>query len=289
MDDMEGPEVPRALRDPDARSLRRRLLEAPHMRPLNEYVAGLRKRPGVEVLDFDPLDGGVDACILFLFEKPGRMTVDDGRGSGFISRDNDDPTAEHTFRFMRKARIPRKRAVIWNVIPWWNGTRKVTDAELREGAEETRRLTGLLPRLRAVVFVGEKASRAPASGKYQLGFLLVPSPLADRESHPARRMVRGPVGLGRGGNRRRAEVTDRFPQFVVAPAPHASDVPSNELESFRRADLIMEATDEAGESSYIAVEISFTVNGRDTDRAMLSFSVPEESPCRNRFRTSSVK
>ena len=139
MDDMEGPEVPRALRDPDARSLRRRLLEAPH---------------------FDPLDGGVDACILFLFEKPGRMTVDDGRGSGFISRDNDDPTAEHTFRFMRKARIPRKRAVTWNVIPWWNGTRKVTNAELREGAEETRRLTGLLPRLRAVVFVGEKASRA---------------------------------------------------------------------------------------------------------------------------------
>ena len=88
-------------------------------------------------------------------------------------------------------------------------------------------------------------------------------------------MVRDPVGLGRGGNRRRAEVTDRFPQFVGAPAPHASDVPSNELESSRRADLIMEATDEAGESSYIAVEISFTVNGRDTDRAMLSFSVPE--------------
>ena len=47
-----------------------------------------------------------------------------------------------------------------------------------------------------------------------------------------------------------------------------SGVPPNELESFRRADLIMEATDEAGESSYIAVEISFTVNGRDTDRAI---------------------
>ena len=47
-----------------------------------------------------------------------------------------------------------------------------------------------------------------------------------------------------------------------------SGVPPNELESFRRADLIMEATDEADESSYIAVEISFTVNGRDTDRAI---------------------
>lgn len=159
---MEESEVPRALRDPDACSLRRRLLDAPHMRPLNEYVAGLRKRPGVDVPDFDPLDGGVDARLLFLFEKPGPMTVADGtrRGSGFISRDNDDPTAENTFLFMREARIPRKLTVTWNVIPWWNGTTMVKAAELREGAEETRRLTGLLPRLRAVVFVGKKASRA---------------------------------------------------------------------------------------------------------------------------------
>ena len=47
-----------------------------------------------------------------------------------------------------------------------------------------------------------------------------------------------------------------------------SNVPPNELESFRRADLIMEATDETGKPCYIAVEISFTVNGRDTDRAV---------------------
>ena len=30
----------------------------------------------------------------------------------------------------------------------------------------------------------------------------------------------------------------------------------------------MEATDEAGESCYVAVEISFTANGRDTIRAL---------------------
>ena len=164
MDDTEEPEAPRALRDPDARARRRELLDARHMRALNEYVAGLRKRPGVEVPDFDPLDGGVDATILFLFEKPGPMTATAGTqtrtGSGFISRDNDDPTAENTFTFMREAGIPRKLTVTWNAIPWWNGTRTVTAAELREGAEETGRLTGLLPRLRAVVFVGEKASRA---------------------------------------------------------------------------------------------------------------------------------
>ena len=40
-----------------------------------------------EVPDFDPLDGGVEARALFLFEKPGRMTAGQS-GSGFISRDN---------------------------------------------------------------------------------------------------------------------------------------------------------------------------------------------------------
>ena len=138
---------------------------APHMQPLNEYVAGLRKkRPGVEVPDFDPLDGGVDATILFLFEKPGPMTSTTGTrtrtGSGFISRDNDDPTAKNTLMFMRETEIPRKSTVTWNVVPWWDGTTKVTAADLREGAEETKRLTKLLPKLRVVVFVGKKALRA---------------------------------------------------------------------------------------------------------------------------------
>ncbi len=46
------------------------------------------------------------------------------------------------------------------------------------------------------------------------------------------------------------------------------DIPNNELRSFRRADLIMEATDRDDALCYIAVEISFTVNGRDTTRAL---------------------
>ena len=37
--------------------------------------------------------------------------------------------------------------------------------------------------------------------------------------------------------------------------------------SFLRADIIAEAVDESGETRYIAVEASYTVNGRDTDRA----------------------
>ena len=55
------------------------------------------------------------------------------------------------------------------------------------------------------------------------------------------------------------ELTDRADTTAIDRA---------DLRSFRRADLIMEATDEAGAPCYVAVEISFTANGRDTTRAL---------------------
>ncbi len=45
-------------------------------------------------------------------------------------------------------------------------------------------------------------------------------------------------------------------------------IPRNELVSFRRADLIAEAQDAEDQRCYLAIEISFTVNGRDTERAL---------------------
>ena len=48
----------------------------------------------------------------------------------------------------------------------------------------------------------------------------------------------------------------------------SSAAPKNVRRSFLRADLIMEATGEDGEPCYVAVEVSFTANGRDTARAV---------------------
>ena len=42
---------------------------------------------------------------------------------------------------------------------------------------------------------------------------------------------------------------------------------SGELRSFSRADLVIEATDDAGAPCYILVEVSFTANRHDADRA----------------------
>src|SRR5688572_10257099 len=120
------------MRDPAVRERRRAMLALPHMGELVAYATELRQRGEGEVPHFDPLDGGVEARVLFLFEKPGRMTAE-GAGSGFISQNNDDLTAEATCHFLRKAGIARKLTVAWNVVPWWNGTRTVTAAELRRG------------------------------------------------------------------------------------------------------------------------------------------------------------
>lgn len=154
------------MRDPLVRERRRAMLDVPHLRPLLSLVADLRRRPGIEVPDFDPLDGGSGARLLFLFEKPGPMT-DPSRpgmraGSGFVSRNNDDATAEATWHFMAEAGIPRETTVTWNVIPWWNGTVAIGSGELEAGLEATARLIGLLPELRGVVLVGKKAGRAQA-------------------------------------------------------------------------------------------------------------------------------
>ena len=55
---------------------------------------------------------------------------------------------------------------------------------------------------------------------------------------------------------------------ALVQSQNTADIPANELRSFRRADLIMETTNRADETCYLAVEVSFTANGRDTTRAV---------------------
>lgn len=159
-----APAYPRSLRDPDAVARRRSLLSEKHALKLAAYVEGLRAMGRGEVPDFDPLDGGDGAKVLFLFEKPGPMTsTERGQerpGSGFISRDNDDLTAEATFHFMQKAGLDRRATTVWNMVPWWNGVRAIRADELRAGMNALDDLLKLLTDLRVVVLVGRKASRA---------------------------------------------------------------------------------------------------------------------------------
>jgi uracil-DNA glycosylase len=147
---------PRSLRDAAVQQRRKAMLNEPHVARLTDFAAKLRAMGRGKVPDFDPLDGGEDALALFLLEKPGRMT----ERSCFISRNNNDQTAENICKFMGEAGIPRKQTVIWNVVPWWNCTRKVTEQELRDGADCVKELITILQSLRVVVMVGRRAAKA---------------------------------------------------------------------------------------------------------------------------------
>ena len=74
--------------------------------------------------------------------------------------------------------------------------------------------------------------------------------------------IAGDLGL------RQAKTLTREELWVISESADASDISTSDLRSFRRADLILEAADTDGETCYVAVEISFTANGRDTDRAI---------------------
>jgi hypothetical protein len=58
---------------------------------------------------------------------------------------------------------------------------------------------------------------------------------------------------------------------------------SNEIQSYVEADLVFEAEDDRGGIQYVAVEVSYTANGRDTSRAMRNAALITrftEHPCR---------
>ena len=74
--------------------------------------------------------------------------------------------------------------------------------------------------------------------------------------------------IARAMGLRRLKTLSRDELWDLTDDADTTDIAPNTLRSFRRADLVMEATDRAGAPCYIAVEISFTANGRDTSRAV---------------------
>ena len=67
---------------------------------------------------------------------------------------------------------------------------------------------------------------------------------------------------------RRTKTLTQDDLWDLIDAADTANILGRDLRSFRVADLIMEATAQAGEICYVAVEISYTANGRDTRRAI---------------------
>ncbi len=177
---------PGSLANPDVARRRRDMLAMEHVRPLAAYAERLRTRGFVP--DFDPLDGGTTAKLLVLLEKPGPKTVPP-KGSGFVSMNTDDPTAKTIHRLVHQAAIPRPGIVLWNIVPWWNGTMAVTSAEQRAGAGELASLLALLPGLRGALLAGNPAAQwgSPALRETELLLFRCVHPSGQARAGPASR------------------------------------------------------------------------------------------------------
>lgn len=155
-------DVPKSLGNEDVRSARRKLLGDSHIKDLAQLTARIRNTmgKGFEVPEFDPLDGGIQAEVLFLLEAPGAKAI----ASGFVSRNNPDETAKHFFLLNQEAGIERTRTIIWNAVPWYVGTgtkiRPARKVDVREADSWLRELLSMLCNLRFVAFLGKKALHA---------------------------------------------------------------------------------------------------------------------------------
>lgn len=153
-----------ALASDEERTNRRAALNRPHIARLTTFVRTIRATRGLgnEVPYFDPCDGGINASVLFLLEAPGPRAV----SSGFISRDNPDPSARNFRALLAGAGISRERSVLWNIVPWYIGTgtkiRAAVASDIEAGVTHLPPLFALLRRVRAVVLVGRKAQRRRA-------------------------------------------------------------------------------------------------------------------------------
>jgi hypothetical protein len=161
----------------------------PHVRPLMDVVRNLRAG-GLVVPNVDPNDGGVDARILVLLETPGPRAVE----SGFVSRDNPDPSAKNIGKTLDAAGFARSDVLLWNVVPYCVSI--VTAAHIREAIPASQAFIERMQKLIAVVFCGRSAQRA------QKSLRLPPGVVAFCTFHPGAQAFNNP--------RCRADINETF-------------------------------------------------------------------------------
>ena len=159
-------DAPRRFRDPVLVAARTAMLgTADRTLPLETWARDVEARrrgrnADIVLPHFDPAEAGVEARALVLLEAPGPKTVPQWGGSGFISVDNNDPTAKNIWTTRNQVGL-HDHVLVWNIVPWVLGRASVkpTPTELAQGAVEMRGLLKLLPDLRVIVLSGLKAHK----------------------------------------------------------------------------------------------------------------------------------
>lgn len=129
------------------------------MDELDAFVDELRRARGGDpkcIPRFSRRDGGTEAKCLFLAMTPNKKAV----ASGYISRENPDPSARNFTKVHDDADFRREDTISWNIVPWYS---EDAAKEVQAGLRWLGKLLDLLPKLRVVVLLGETARKATPS------------------------------------------------------------------------------------------------------------------------------
>jgi uracil-DNA glycosylase len=152
---------PKSLGNAEACAERASMLKEAHIVPLTSFVDGLRNNLGLtmEIPYFDPLDGGINAKVLFVLEAPGAKAV----ASGLVSRNNPDESARNMFLLLQEAGFNRSETALWNIVPWYIGTgKKIRPAkfeDIQAGFPYLLQVVERMSDLKGLVLVGKKAGK----------------------------------------------------------------------------------------------------------------------------------
>lgn len=215
----------RRMGDASFRAVQHERKYDPHVESVNRLVDRLRGGTRGWMPHVDPGYGGVNAEILFLFQDPGPGTDDRlGAGSGFLSAENDDPSAELLSECMEAAGLEPGQVITWNAYPWAlpKGRNAPTAADLEIGAHTFTKLLDLLPRIKLIIAAG----RAAQDGWKRFAKLY---PWKAQEYRVLHMLHTSGRGVTNGGQHTKAEGVDKIvavmrnAKELVEPGPPVAD------------------------------------------------------------------
>jgi len=150
--------IARRMGDPEYREEQYANRYEGRVAPINRLIDELVEESGEWMPYVAPVYGGTEARLLTLFRDPGPKTKVD-KGSGMLSLENDDQSAERFLTFFEEAGMQVDDLMTWNTYPWYIN-RKPSTAEIDRGLDPLERIIALLPRLTVVMTHGGDAQNA---------------------------------------------------------------------------------------------------------------------------------
>ena len=89
-----------------------------------------------------------------------------------------------------------------------------------------------------------------------------------KDTHAISKTVRDAEGIAHDMGYKFVRTLSISDLLAMVTNNDTNDLETGELRSFRLADLVIEATDGDGATHYVAMEVSYTADGRDTGRAI---------------------